>query len=143
MHNGDGKRVTTYLAAPAHPLGPPKVTDRGGEISMVLLRSGAGEADRPAPVRGLGGAFTPEPATGGGSFSVPLDLPPGPGGCAPALALRYTTEAPNGPFGGGFALPLPHVRAAAGHARSTAEGRLTRRGDGFLLTTRPGVRHLL
>ncbi|MCR6481551.1 hypothetical protein M8542_01865 [Amycolatopsis sp. OK19-0408] len=110
---------------------------------MVPLRSSAQEAGRPAPVRGLGGAFTPEPATGGGSFTVPLDLPPGPGGSAPALALRYTTGAPNSPFGGGFALPLPHVRLQAGRARSGAEGRLTRRGDGFLLTTRSGLRHFL
>ncbi len=110
---------------------------------MVPLRVSAQEASRPAPVRGLGGAFTPVPATGGGSFAVPLDLPPGPGGLAPALALRYTTGAQNGAFGGGFALPLPHVRLADGRARSGAEGRLTRRGDGFVLTTRSGVRHVL
>ena len=74
---------------------------------MVLLRPGAREADRPAPVRGLGGAFTPEPATGGGGFSVPLDLPPGPGGIAPALALRYTTGTQQSTFGGGVSLPPP------------------------------------
>ncbi|GAB3136001.1 SpvB/TcaC N-terminal domain-containing protein [Amycolatopsis stemonae] len=110
---------------------------------MLLLRSSAREAGRPAPVRGPGGAFTPDPATGGGSFAVPLDLPPGPGGIAPALALRWTTGAPNGPFGGGFALPLPHVRLDDGRARSGAEGRLARSGDGFHLTTRTGVRHVL
>ncbi|WP_284746825.1 SpvB/TcaC N-terminal domain-containing protein [Amycolatopsis sp. RTGN1] len=110
---------------------------------MVPLRVSAQEAGRPAPVRGLGGVFTPEPATGGGSFTVPLDLPPGPGGVAPALALRYTTAAANGAFGGGFALPLPHVRLAGGHPRAGAEGRLARRGDGFVLTTRSGVRHVL
>ena len=86
-------------------------------------------------------AFTPEPATGGGCFTVPLDLPPGPGGIAPALALRYSTGTPNGPFGGGFALPLPHVGPSDDHAPSGAAGRLTRRGDGFLLTTRSGLRH--
>ncbi|VVJ22579.1 Uncharacterised protein [Amycolatopsis camponoti] len=110
---------------------------------MVPLRVSAQEASRPAPVRGLGGAFTPDPATGGGSFAVPLDLPPGPGGIAPVLALRHTTGAPNGAFGGGFALPLPQVRLAGGDARSAADGRLSRRGDGFVLTTRSGVRHLL
>jgi YD repeat-containing protein len=88
-------------------------------------------------------AFTPEPATGGGCFTVPLDLPPGPGGSAPALVLRYATGAPNGPFGGGFTLPLPHVGPADGHAPSGAAGRLVRRGDGFLLTTRSGLRHFL
>ncbi|SFW60265.1 RHS repeat domain-containing protein [Amycolatopsis australiensis] len=109
---------------------------------MVLLRSSVREADRPAPVRGLGGTFTPEPATGRGRFAVPLDLPPGPGGIAPALALRYTTGAPNGPFGGGFALPLPHVQLDDGRARSGAGGRLARRDDGFELTTRSGIRHV-
>ncbi|WP_370969132.1 SpvB/TcaC N-terminal domain-containing protein [Amycolatopsis sp. cg9] len=110
---------------------------------MVGLRSSTREATRPAPVRGQGGTFAPDPATGGGRFAVPLDLPPGPGGSAPALALRYTTGAPNGPFGGGFALPLPHVRKTDGHARSGTAGRLTRHGDGYVLTTRSGTRHFL
>ncbi|MDX3188260.1 SpvB/TcaC N-terminal domain-containing protein [Streptomyces sp. MN03-5084-2B] len=99
---------------------------------MVVLGSSTHEA-----------AFTPEPATGGGCFTVPLDLPPGPGGRAPALALRYTIGAPNGPFGGGFALPLPHVGPAGDHRPSGAAGRLVRRGDGFLLTTDAGLRHFL
>ncbi|WIX86181.1 SpvB/TcaC N-terminal domain-containing protein [Amycolatopsis sp. DG1A-15b] len=99
---------------------------------MVVLRPSTHEA-----------AFTPEPATGGGCFTVPLDLPPGPGGSAPALALRYATGAPNGPFGGGFTLPLPHVGPADEHAPSGTAGRLVRRGDGFLLTTDAGLRHFL
>ncbi|MEV7093458.1 SpvB/TcaC N-terminal domain-containing protein [Amycolatopsis sp. NPDC051045] len=97
---------------------------------MVVLRSSTQEA-----------AFTPDPATGGGCFTVPLDLPPGPGGSAPALALRYATGAPDGPFGGGFTLPLPHIGPADGHARTATADRLVRRADGFLLTTRSGVRH--
>ncbi|MGW3963382.1 RHS repeat domain-containing protein [Amycolatopsis sp. NPDC005003] len=99
---------------------------------MVVLRSSTHEA-----------AFTAEPSTGGGSFTVPLDLPPGPGDSAPALALRYTTGAPNGPFGGGFTLPLPHVGPADGATPSGAAGRLVRRGEGFLLTTAAGLRHFL
>ncbi|WP_033261613.1 SpvB/TcaC N-terminal domain-containing protein [Amycolatopsis vancoresmycina] len=99
---------------------------------MLVLRSSTQDA-----------AFTPDPATGGGRFTVPLDLPPGPGGSAPSLALRYTTGAPNGPFGGGFAVPLPHVGVAGEQARSRTAGRLVRRGDGFVLTTRSGLRHFL
>ncbi|MEV4057352.1 SpvB/TcaC N-terminal domain-containing protein [Amycolatopsis sp. NPDC049688] len=99
---------------------------------MLVLRSSTQDA-----------AFTPDPATGGGRFTVPLDLPPGPGGSAPPLALRYTTGAPNGPFGGGFTVPLPHVGVADGHPRSRTAGRLVRRGDGYLLTTREGLRHFL
>ncbi|MDT7803030.1 MAG: hypothetical protein QOI78_6463 [Actinomycetota bacterium] len=110
---------------------------------MTLLRPSVQEAARPARVRGLGGAFTPEPATGGGSFAVPLDLPPGPGGIAPSLALRYVTGAPNGPFGAGFAVPLPNVRLDDGRARSRTTGRLARRGEGFVLTARSGTRHFL
>ncbi|NBH02455.1 hypothetical protein GTY80_04170, partial [Amycolatopsis sp. SID8362] len=49
----------------------------------------------------------------------------------------------NGPFGGGFALPLPHVRKTGGQARSGTAGRLTRHGDGYVLTTRSGTRHFL
>jgi YD repeat-containing protein len=117
-----------------------------GEIAMALLRSSVHEVARPAPVRGPGGAFTPEPATGSGSFTVPLDLPAGPGGIAPALALRYATGAPNGPFGAGFALPLPTVRTTApahGGGGTPTGGRLARRGDGFVLTARSGTRHFL
>ncbi|WP_410564024.1 RHS repeat domain-containing protein [Amycolatopsis sp. cmx-4-61] len=99
---------------------------------MVVLRPSTQEA-----------AFTPEPATGGGCFSVPLDLPPGPGGSAPALALRYTTGAPDSPFGSGFTVPLPHVGAVGDPAPSEAAGRLVRHGDGFLLTTAAGLRHFL
>lgn len=110
---------------------------------MALLRSSVQDAAQPARVRGLGGAFTPEPATGGGSFAVPLDLPAGPGGIAPALALRYVTGAPNGPFGAGFAVPLPNVRLDDGRARSRTSGRLARRGEGFVLTAASGTRHFL
>ncbi|WP_328612799.1 hypothetical protein OHS18_26835 [Amycolatopsis sp. NBC_00355] len=110
---------------------------------MALLRSSVQDAAQPARVRGLGRAFTPEPATGGGSFAVPLDLPAGPGGIAPSLALRYVTGAPNGPFGAGFAVPLPNVRLDDGRARSRTSGRLARRGEGFVLTARSGARHFL
>ncbi|SED74789.1 YD repeat-containing protein [Amycolatopsis tolypomycina] len=99
---------------------------------MVVLRSSTHEA-----------AFTPEPATGGGCFTLPLDLPPGPGGSAPALALHYATGAPDGPFGGGFTIPLPHVGPSDDPAPPGTAGRLVRRGDGYLLTTRSGLRHFL
>ncbi|MEA5359148.1 SpvB/TcaC N-terminal domain-containing protein [Amycolatopsis sp., V23-08] len=110
---------------------------------MTLLRPSLQEAARPARIRGLGGSFTPEPATGGGSFTVPLDLPPGPGGIAPSLALRYVTGAPNGPFGAGFAVPLPNVRLDDSGTQSRTSGRLARRGEGFVLTARSGTRHFL
>ncbi|MEU4247731.1 SpvB/TcaC N-terminal domain-containing protein [Amycolatopsis sp. NPDC026612] len=98
---------------------------------MVVLRSSTQEA------------FTPDPATGGGCFTIPLDLPPGPGGIAPELVLRYATGAPNGPFGGGFTLPLPHVGPSDGQTPPGPADRLVRRGAGFLLTTPAGLRHFL
>ena len=58
---------------------------------------------------GLGETFTPDLSTGTGTFTVPLDLPHGPNDIGPKLVLRYDTASPNGPFGQGWALPLPRL----------------------------------
>lgn len=66
-------------------------------------------------VSGLGEAFSPDLATGTGTFSIPLDLPHGPNDIGPKLTLRYSTGSSNGPFGLGWSLPLPRIlRSAAG-----------------------------
>jgi RHS repeat-associated protein len=70
-----------------------------------------------ATVSGLGETFTPDLATGTGTFAVPLDLPHGPNDIGPRLTLRYATGTPNGPFGQGWTIPLPRL------LRSTAGGR--------------------
>ena len=113
-------------------------------------------------VHGLGETFTPDPATGAGMFTIPLDLPAGPDGIGPELTLRYDTRSGDGPFGAGFSLPLPRILCSdgalaledAGEVVTRPDGSLglrvdeglwnvARHGDGFLLTSRSGARHLL
>ena len=123
-------------------------------------------------VGGLGETFSPDLSTGTATLSVPLDLPNGPNDIGPKLSLRYDGSVPNGPFGLGFALPLPRL------VRSTAQGypaydaqdvlvlegagpvlplgggayrpqvddgswRLAAAGDGFVATDRAGLRYIL
>jgi RHS repeat-associated protein len=67
-------------------------------------------------VRGIGEAFTTNPATGTGALSVPLAASPGRGGVTPPLTLGYDSGLGNGPFGLGFALTLGSI------ARKTDKG---------------------
>ncbi len=60
-------------------------------------------------VFGLGETYTPDLSTGSGTYSIKLDTPNGPNDIGPRLALRYDTATGNGPFGLGFALPLPRL----------------------------------
>ena len=123
-------------------------------------------------VGGLGETFTPDLATGTGTYEVPLDLPNGPNDIGPRLRLRYDTGSPNGPFGMGWTLPLPRlVRSVAqgfpryddtdtlvlegagellalpgGELRPLVDAGLWRvraAGDGFVLTDRSGLRYTL
>ena len=121
---------------------------------------------------GLGETFTPDLCTGTGTMAVPLDLPNGPNDICPKLTLRYDSSAPNGPFGLGWALPLPRlirstmrgrvrgdasdrivlegsgplVRSADGTLRpevETGDWRVVAQGPGFLVTDRSGTRYEL
>jgi Salmonella virulence plasmid 65kDa B protein len=66
---------------------------------------------------------TPDPAaaadsvvsanTGAAQLSIPIEAPPGPGGFAPKLALRYSSNAGDGPFGVGWSLNLGEIRCSA------------------------------
>lgn len=112
-------------------------------------------------VPGLGAAFAPDPATGAGTFAIPLDLPAGPDDIGPDLTLRYDTRGGSGPFGAGFSLPLPRILlgdsltldgvgdivtrpdGSLGLRVDRGDWRVARRGDGFVLTSRSGARHLL
>jgi hypothetical protein len=60
-------------------------------------------------IRGLGEAFTANPATGTGSCSVPIALSPGRSGFGPTLVLGYDSGRGNGPFGLGWDLGLPTI----------------------------------
>ncbi len=66
-------------------------------------------------VGGLGQTFSPDLSTGSATLTIPLDLPNGPNDIGPKLFFRFDSSAPNGPFGLGFALPLPRL------VRSTAQ----------------------
>jgi len=77
---------------------------------LISLPQGGGA------LAGIGETFQPDPHTGTGNLSVPLELPPGRHGFQPSLALSYSTGSPNGPFGLGWALSVPQVR------RKTSKG---------------------
>jgi RHS repeat-associated protein len=71
---------------------------------LLTLPSGGGA------LRGLGESFQPDLHTGTGTFTVPLDLPPGRAGFHPRLALAYHSAAGNGPCGIGWAVDIPSIR---------------------------------
>ena len=52
-------------------------------------------------------------STGAAVLRIPIAVPPGPGGTAPALALSYSSRAGDGPFGVGWSLDLPEIRCSA------------------------------
>jgi RHS repeat-associated protein len=85
-------------------------------------------------VTSLGSTFTPDLSTGTGSFNVAFDAPNGPGDIGPRLGLRYDTAGGNGPFGLGFALPLPRIvlDTSIGYPRYAGDDPLLLEGAGRL-----------
>jgi hypothetical protein len=70
----------------------------GTDPQALTLPNGGGA------VQGLGATFETDLNTGTGSYSIPIDLPPGPNGIMPTVTLRYSSSAGNGPFGMGWSL---------------------------------------
>lgn len=60
-------------------------------------------------VRGLDETFSVNPSTGAAAVSIPLAVTPGRSGFGPGLALGYSSDAGNGPFGFGWTLSLPSL----------------------------------
>ncbi|HEY7339184.1 MAG TPA: toxin TcdB middle/N-terminal domain-containing protein [Bryobacteraceae bacterium] len=91
-------------------------------------------------VSGLGETFSPDPATGTGSYAIPLDLPNGPDSIGPRLNLRYDTGGGNGPFGMGFSLSLLRMLRSltSGFPRYDASDTLVLEGVGDLVATGGG-----
>jgi RHS repeat-associated protein len=87
------------------------VSDKSGIASQVISLPQGGGA-----LAGIGESFSPELFTGTGNLTVPLALPPGRNGFAPAFRLTYSTGNGNGPFGLGWDLDLPQV------SRKTTKG---------------------
>jgi RHS repeat-associated protein len=78
------------------------VTDQPS-ADLISLPPGGGA------ISGIGETFQPDLHTGTGNLTVPLEVPDGRNGLRPSLALAYSTGNPNGPFGLGWALPVPGV----------------------------------
>ncbi len=91
-------------------------------LGLAVLMAGSGaRADKPPPLspqtltlpngptalKGLGESFAPNVAQGGGSYAVPLQLPPGI--LAPKLALAYHSGTGRTEIGVGFSLPALHI----------------------------------
>jgi RHS repeat-associated protein len=76
----------------------------------IALPSGGGA------LSGIGEAFAPNLHKGTADLSVPLRAPAGRSGLTPPLSLTYSSGQGNGPFGLGWALPVPQIR------RKTANG---------------------
>lgn len=77
-----------------------------------MSKTGVGSGAISPPVggaAGLGEAFSLNLNTGQGTYSVPIDLPPGTGGKAPRLKLEYVHGAGQGAFGFGWQLPLRSI----------------------------------
>lgn len=66
--------------------------------------------DGPGSVRGLANDATVSSFTGQVSYQIPIELPGGPGGFAPKLALSYHGALGNGPLGLGWSLGQPAIR---------------------------------
>jgi len=58
---------------------------------------------------GIGETFQPDLQTGTGNLTVPIELPPGRNGLAPALSLAYSTGNGNSAFGLGWTLSVPQI----------------------------------
>ncbi|WP_298795489.1 SpvB/TcaC N-terminal domain-containing protein [uncultured Pseudonocardia sp.] len=75
----------------------------GVAAGLVALPSG-GSAVAPQ-----GDRFQPDLVRGSGSYAVPVHLPKGPNGLAPAMTLSYSTGSGNGPFGLGWRLDVMRI----------------------------------
>src|SRR5216683_4184370 len=139
----------------------------GTDEQVLSLPKGGGA------VQGLGTTFETDLNTGTGSYSIPLDLPAGPNGMQPRLAIRYHSAAGNGPFGLGWTLGIMSIaRKTEGRIPDygpndnqfvlvgsedlvqidanqyrprvdTMHWRIRRQGDGWEITDTQGTRHRL
>ena len=87
----------------------------GALPSFGLDKSGVGPnsisvPSGPGSLTGLGESFQPTLNTGTAHHGVGIQLPPGPAGHTPSLALNYEGGNGNGPLGYGWELALPFVQ---------------------------------
>ena len=79
-------------------------------LPSVSLPKGGGA------IKGIGESFSVSPATGTGSFSVPIKTSPGRGGSSVQLSLSYNSGSGNSPFGLGWQISNQSI------ARKTDKG---------------------
>jgi Salmonella virulence plasmid 65kDa B protein len=75
----------------------------GWSVPQITLPKGGGA------IRGIGEKFATNPATGTGSFAVPITASPGRDDFGPKLDLTYDSGFRNGPFGLGWGVSLPEI----------------------------------
>jgi RHS repeat-associated protein len=96
-------RVVLFFALFTSIAARPAWADRPSSMSprTIALPSG------PASMKGLGESFAPNPSTGVGNFSIPIDLPPGL--ARPSLAIQYTSGKGRSDVGASFHIPVLQV----------------------------------
>ena len=85
----------------------PSTTDPGSAVASIAgdgaLSQGV-QAD-PHPIWGIAGHFDVNLTAGAGTYSVPIDVPPGIAGIKPSLSLNYNSSTnSNGPLGVGWGI---------------------------------------
>ena len=77
----------------------PALADKPAPLSAQTLKLPSG----PSSLKGLGESFSPDAASGTGSFSVPIEVPPG--YLSPKVAITYNGGQGKGEVGSGWRLP--------------------------------------
>ncbi len=82
--------------------GPP---DKSGvKANVISLPRGAGS------IEGLGESFEPQLNTGGATYGISVEVPPGRANLVPSLRLSYDSNRGNGLAGMGWTLDLPSIK---------------------------------
>src|SRR5687767_3348078 len=103
------KRTASVLAVMAAMLVSPvarAARPAAGSVTAERLKLPAG----PSSVRGLADEPGVDPFAAQLDYRVPIELPPGLGGLAPALGLAYSGALGNGPLGIGWSLAESQIR---------------------------------
>jgi RHS repeat-associated protein len=87
----------------------------GGPMPGAVSATTVKLPDGPGSVEGLNDKATVEVFSGQVAYSVPIDLPQGPGGFGPSLSLAYSGDLGNGPLGIGWALGSASIRRSLHH----------------------------
>ena len=103
-------RPIAAAVAAAIGLAPAAAHALGGPSPGAVTAQTAKLPPEPGSVRGLADNATVAGFTGQVAYAIPIELPAGPGGLAPTLALGYDGGLGNGPLGVGWGLAQPEIR---------------------------------